>query len=906
MTKLLNLTIKIDNKTKYKKGSSLVAAGTPPRTIELTGGSLEIKDQNGVIVSELKSSNFGGGNFSVNDIKNIEVFFSVLDIPISWAWENRGVDNEIEFTLKNLKYDEGFRFGTLGLAVAGTAADTLFLSQGNFDGFEVFKCKTGNKYRLSQIIELSSKFSTDIKKTLCDFLDLRWKITKAEDDEQIARFVPKIKSWQNAPSSLKQKFYQLKNINDDSEEVKKICSDFLRQIQDLDEWKKVGIKTLTEAWTAQQNGFDIIDVPSLRSQITPQGKYRGFPIASEEKRPTVIIGSQVNSIGSENRYTKDNIDFFRDFFTNDKDQTEPKYFRGFRPGDIKRASSGKFMSVNHKADIRDKKKYEWEIKNNEDFTRTYYEFKSYSESNNRVYSNELLEIILGDESFDEIQTKQSKTKKECLDIYWEWKKEFWSSDSKSFKETYQKLTDLFSVLDNSYVNQSKNHCEAGLNILQNYESPDDNSDEKSIKDKFASEIDAKKTEITNRMKEIHSEAINAAANEDYGSGSLNPERKKIFTTYRNQIETDTILTEIKELIKLLVKGEKIIPEVNRLTKMILANKLKEEYQNGKEDKKTAYTIVNQVDNQWVDQVIADLGKFTKKDPTTLLAERRTRLQSKYNNSAVAQAVFGNDILDSVAALEEAEKLLIKVEEAGSQNDTNASLLTFLVNYQKAQEGTIKNKAWQAVNSFNQQAEVAIKHLQKNDQSREEIIRTIQEAKNESELEAAYSQVQNSQLYQQGGKSKTVIDNLKQRKKVLFEIKKDSSISAENKTFLQTVLIKLIPETIQNDQDEQKLTELENELKNFLNASEGEGEKEKIYKKYKKIIDQILAEISQEKQRYQQTKQKDISGENGDGTSQKPKGIPNWVWGFIIIGVIAAGGIIAYIIRRNSRKISKRV
>src|SRR3954452_19165371 len=110
---------------------------------------------------------------------------------------------------------------------------------------------------------------------------------KAEDDEQITRFVPEIESLQNAtPLSLQQKFYQLKNINDNSEEVKKICLDFLKQIHDLEEYKKKGIKTFAKAQTAQQNGFDIITDPSLKSQITPQGKYRGFPIASEEKQDT--------------------------------------------------------------------------------------------------------------------------------------------------------------------------------------------------------------------------------------------------------------------------------------------------------------------------------------------------------------------------------------------------------------------------------------------------------------------------------------------------------------------------------------------------------------------------------------------------------------------------------------------
>jgi hypothetical protein len=59
---------------------------------------------------------------------------------------------------------------------------------------------------------------------------------------------------------------------------------------------------------------------------------------------------------------------------------------------------------------------------------------------------------------------------------------------------------------------------------------------------------------------------------------------------------------------------------------------------------------------------------------------------------MAQAVFGNEILDSVAALEKAEELLIKVSEAAAQSDTDTSLLKFLQSYQKAPQGNLKNKA----------------------------------------------------------------------------------------------------------------------------------------------------------------------------------------------------------------------
>jgi hypothetical protein len=107
---------------------------------------------------------------------------------------------------------------------------------------------------------------------------------------------------------------------------------------------------------------------------------------------------------------------FRNFFTNDLDQSDPKYFRGFRPGDIKHLLNGKFVSVGHRADIRDKTDNQLEIKKNEDFTRTYYEIESYNKQKQKGYptfGNFVNDIIL--QSSDLI----GKTKQEVLDINFE-------------------------------------------------------------------------------------------------------------------------------------------------------------------------------------------------------------------------------------------------------------------------------------------------------------------------------------------------------------------------------------------------------------------------------------------------------------------------------------------------------
>jgi hypothetical protein len=185
MTKLLNLTIKINHKNHYKNaGGAGLFYTYPPRIIEPT--SLVIKDQAGATVSRLKirnDSGFGASNaeFLVSSIKKIQVDWSVWDIPISWAWENRGTGTEIEFTLKNLKYNNwnGFKFGSASVPVAGTVADTIFLESKDFEA-EVYKNKAEHENKfLSSVIELSNQFSNDVKKTLSDFLGLKRKIIKA-------------------------------------------------------------------------------------------------------------------------------------------------------------------------------------------------------------------------------------------------------------------------------------------------------------------------------------------------------------------------------------------------------------------------------------------------------------------------------------------------------------------------------------------------------------------------------------------------------------------------------------------------------------------------------------------------------------------------------------------------------
>jgi arginyl-tRNA--protein-N-Asp/Glu arginylyltransferase len=173
----------------------------------------------------------------------------------------------------------------------------------------------------------------------------------------------------------------------------------------------------------------------------------------------------------------------------------------------------------------------------------------------------------------------------------------------------------------------------------------------------------------------------------------------------------------------------------------------------------------------------------------------------------------------------------------------------------------------------------------------------------------YNKIKDSELYKQGGKNRKVIKNLWRRKQISFQLDQEN-FSAENKNFLQIALVKLIPETIKDDNGEQALTELENQLKTFKTASESE-EKGQIYQKYQKTIDQVLNEIRVEKQRYQQAKQqveeeKPTLGDNQNADSR----LPIWAQGLIIIGVVVVVGTvflvsILHFYRRRGRKNSTK-
>src|SRR2546421_4331722 len=103
---------------------------------------------------------------------------------------------------------------------------------------------------------------------------------------------------------------------------------------------------------ATKNGFSIDD-----AEINSQGIYKGFSIFRTEKRKKLGTSSGSGSTGNvmENCYTKRKIDLFRQVFPNNLDQSDPKYFRGFQPGDLEKAqASGKIIYVSEKS-VRENK-----------------------------------------------------------------------------------------------------------------------------------------------------------------------------------------------------------------------------------------------------------------------------------------------------------------------------------------------------------------------------------------------------------------------------------------------------------------------------------------------------------------------------------------------------------------------
>ena len=134
-----------------------------------------------------------------------------------------------------MKYDQlkGFNFGNIGFEF-GAVADTLFLNQSDFE-IEVFESQERKTSHNLAIIELSERHP-NIKKTFNDFRDLFWQITKAKNEEKFTDFIPALENYQTAvPASLPHQFYDLRNINDNSEGVKKICEDNLQIMRILNQ-----------------------------------------------------------------------------------------------------------------------------------------------------------------------------------------------------------------------------------------------------------------------------------------------------------------------------------------------------------------------------------------------------------------------------------------------------------------------------------------------------------------------------------------------------------------------------------------------------------------------------------------------------------------------------------------------
>nr|CAG8435682.1 12342_t:CDS:2 [Entrophospora candida] len=175
-----------------------------------------------------------------------------------------------------------------------------------------------------------------------------------------------------------------------------------------------------EELAAKENGFDIDNDPGVETLISEEGKYKGFYIGNGEKYQTLVTLSSnlfssvptsfFFSAGSKNRYTRKNIDNFRELFPNNLDQNNPKYFLGFRPGDIEKIGT-KFCSVFHQRDIKDQQGNFWEIEFGKELTRTYYELKSCYESKKIEEASEkqqIKEIIFSAIAFNEWSNKNKK------------------------------------------------------------------------------------------------------------------------------------------------------------------------------------------------------------------------------------------------------------------------------------------------------------------------------------------------------------------------------------------------------------------------------------------------------------------------------------------------------------------
>jgi hypothetical protein len=222
-------------------------------------------------------------------------------------------------------------------------------------------------------------------------------------------------------------------------------------------------------------------------------------------------------------------------------------------------------------------------------------------------------------------------------------------------------------------------------------------------------------------------------------------------------------------------------------------------------------------------------------PNNELNQTKQELQNKYNLNLEEFNLVLEPLTDW-EVLEAVDKLISKVK-TGTEGTDSASLYESLVTYQEAPDGSLKKQVYLAVNAYQQQVDQLIDSLEVQLKKCKSSLQELVAVKDETELNRTYQLIkEDSELYQ--SQNQSLIDNHQKRVKSSLQITSQdqvSEIAQELATALRTI--------IASDSDKDDLISLEQKIKEWQTATE--GEKFSLYQQYSSIIDQMEQEIKTE-------------------------------------------------------------
>jgi hypothetical protein len=166
----------------------------------------------------------------------------------------------------------------------------------------------------------------------------------------------------------------------------------------------------------------------------------------------------------------------------------------------------------------------------------------------------------------------------------------------------------------------------------------------------------------------------------------------------------------------------------------------------------------------------------------------------------------------------------------------------LLSYREAATDSLKKKAYEIVNSNQNQVDLVIQKLENQKNLAGDYLKKLVASQNQEELNIIYSEIKKSPEFSQTDTQK-IIDNHQKRVQIAINLETNSTI-----TEIERQLATKLRTIINGDTDKNTLESLQKELKQYQNSPE------KTYSQHRKIIETTLAEVSSELARREQSTQ----------------------------------------------------